>query len=73
MGRKKRPAQSDNQGEKKVQEKKVRWTNEAILENKKGCGRCGRDHEIETCPWTSGACFRCGEKGHKIANCPQQA
>ena len=70
---KKRSAPNDTPREKKVQEKKVRWTNAANVENKKGCGRCGRDHEMETCPWTTGACFRCGEKGHKIANCPQQA
>ena len=28
---------------------------------------------MKSCPWTTGACFQCGEKGHLIANCPKKA
>ena len=39
---------------------------------KEGCKRCGRNHDTKDCPWTTGSCFRCGEKGHLIANCPKK-
>ncbi|XP_077239760.1 uncharacterized protein LOC143880673 [Tasmannia lanceolata] len=34
------------------------------------CERCGKNHPTETCRWTLGACFKCGEIGHKITECP---
>ncbi|XP_077232530.1 uncharacterized protein LOC143869855 [Tasmannia lanceolata] len=37
------------------------------------CERCGRNHPTETCWWNTGACFRCGEVGHRIAECPHPA
>ena len=40
--------------------------------NKKGCERCGRNHELKDCFWATGACFRCGNKEHVIANCPER-
>ena len=35
------------------------------------CATCGRDHETKNCPQTTGAYFKCGQKGHLIANCPK--
>ncbi|XP_077228324.1 uncharacterized protein LOC143861265 [Tasmannia lanceolata] len=34
------------------------------------CERCGKNHPTETCRWNTGACFQCGEIGHRIAECP---
>ena len=36
------------------------------------CSRCGRPHVDKDCHWNTGACFSCGQKGHKIAGYPQQ-
>ena len=52
------------------EDKKEEWLNKRNRKNGK-CERCGRDHEIRDCPQLTGACFRSGEKGHLIANCPQ--
>ena len=60
--------QKDHQGNKKG-----KWTNKKNPRNEKGCKHCGRNHNVKDCPYTTGACFRCGEKGHHIANCPQRA
>eukprot|EP00268_Persea_americana_P044833 TRINITY_DN4537_c0_g1_i3.p1 TRINITY_DN4537_c0_g1~~TRINITY_DN4537_c0_g1_i3.p1 ORF type:complete len:248 (-),score=51.37 TRINITY_DN4537_c0_g1_i3:153-896(-) len=36
------------------------------------CNRCGKHHETSKCHWKSGACFQCGEIGHKVKDCPQK-
>lgn len=36
------------------------------------CCRCGKHHENSNCHWKSGACFHCGEIGHKVKDCPQK-
>ena len=51
---------------KNQKSKKGKWASEG------GCKRCGRNHEAKNCPWTTGSCFSCGEKGHLIANCPKK-
>ncbi|KAK1577013.1 hypothetical protein Q3G72_018432 [Acer saccharum] len=35
------------------------------------CTRCGKLHSGE-CFWKTGACFQCGQAGHKIKNCPNK-
>ncbi|XP_077215710.1 uncharacterized protein LOC143850338 [Tasmannia lanceolata] len=37
------------------------------------CERCGKNHPTDTCRWNTGACFHCGEVGHRIAECPHPA
>ncbi|XP_077230150.1 uncharacterized protein LOC143863354 [Tasmannia lanceolata] len=37
------------------------------------CERCGMNHNTKTCRWNTGACFRCGEIGYRIAECPHLA
>ena len=34
------------------------------------CSRCGKNHPDKYCRWNTGACFHCGEVGHKISECP---
>ena len=34
--------------------------------------RSGRSCEDKDCHWNIGACFSCGQKGHRIAGCPQR-
>ncbi|XP_074347382.1 uncharacterized protein LOC141686233 [Apium graveolens] len=34
------------------------------------CTRCGKNHPDKVCRWNTGACFHCGEVGHKILNFP---
>ena len=36
------------------------------------CPRCGRQHEAEDCPMTTGACYHCKERGHLAAKCPKR-
>ena len=38
----------------------------------KECTTCGKKHPGE-CRWNSGACFKCGQKGHRISQCPEMA
>ena len=35
-----------------------------LLEKKKRCRRCGKDHEVIVCPERIAVCFNCGEPGH---------
>ena len=66
--REKRKAQpSDRQENKQGQ-----WTDEKKKKYEEGCKHCGRNHEVKDCPWTTGSCFQCGEKGHLIAHCPKK-
>ena len=65
--KRKPPPPNDRQKNKQgqgVEKKKKKY--------EKGCERCGRNHEVKDCPWTTGSCFQCGEKGHLIANCPKK-
>lgn len=34
------------------------------------CPICGNSHEEKDCRWKTGACFKCGKVGHRIADCP---
>ena len=64
----KRKAQSNNrQGNNQGQ-----WANKKNQKKENSCERCSRNHELKNCPWTTGSCFQCGEKGHLIANCPKK-
>ncbi|XP_074323743.1 uncharacterized protein LOC141660655 [Apium graveolens] len=40
--------------------------------NKVTCSRCSKNHLDKDCHWNTGACFSCGEKGHKISECPKR-
>ena len=33
------------------------------------CAKCGKNHK-GVCLWDLNGCYRCGDKGHKIKNCP---
>ena len=35
------------------------------------CSRCGRPHADKDCRWNTGVCFSYGQRGHRIAECPQ--
>nr|POF21029.1 hypothetical protein CFP56_53754 [Quercus suber] len=35
------------------------------------CSRCGRPYVDKDCHWNTGACFSYGQRGHRIAECPQ--
>ena len=35
------------------------------------CRRCQGFHLEQDCRWFSGACFNCGQQGHKAMNCPR--
>ncbi|XP_019184982.1 PREDICTED: uncharacterized protein LOC109179962 [Ipomoea nil] len=37
------------------------------------CRRCRKVHVGQVCHSQAFKCFRCGERGHKVAECPQQA
>ncbi|MQM06536.1 hypothetical protein Taro_039363, partial [Colocasia esculenta] len=37
------------------------------------CTQCGKCHGGEVCWVTSGRCLRCGDKNHKIRDCPKMA
>ncbi|XP_019177598.1 PREDICTED: uncharacterized protein LOC109172826 [Ipomoea nil] len=37
------------------------------------CHRCGKVHAGQNCSGQAFKCFRCGDRGHKVAECPQQA
>ncbi|XP_019181779.1 PREDICTED: uncharacterized protein LOC109176837 [Ipomoea nil] len=37
------------------------------------CRRCGKVHAGQNCHGQAFRCFRCGDRGHKVAECPQQA
>ena len=71
------PEQKDNREVEKKEKRKA--SQNSHQESKKGkwaskeaCKRCGRNHEKKDCPWTTGSCFQCGEKGHLVANCPKK-
>ena len=34
------------------------------------CGQCGRQHP-GPCRSFTGSCFECGDRGHKVTNCPR--
>ncbi|GKV48743.1 hypothetical protein SLEP1_g55542 [Rubroshorea leprosula] len=34
------------------------------------CKRCDKNHEGKECYWQTRACFKCGETGHLIKDCP---
>ena len=77
-GDKKRPhPDSHRQGHKPEGRdgNKKRWSHNQKPPAKfaKKCANCGRDHDTSDCRRISGACFKCGEKGHMIANCPKGA
>ncbi|XP_019160867.1 PREDICTED: uncharacterized protein LOC109157413 [Ipomoea nil] len=37
------------------------------------CHKCGKEHAGKDCNGHAFRCYRCGDRGHKIAECPQQA
>ncbi|XP_028099027.1 uncharacterized protein LOC114298613 [Camellia sinensis] len=36
------------------------------------CTRCNGFHRYNECRWITGACFSCGQQGHRIADCPNR-
>ncbi|MQL88669.1 hypothetical protein Taro_021233 [Colocasia esculenta] len=44
-----------------------------IVVEKPVCTQCGKRHGGEVCWVTSGRCLRCGDKNHKIRDCPKMA
>lgn len=38
----------------------------------KPCSHCGKKHDSSKCHKKFGACFKCGEVGHKVNACPQK-
>ncbi|XP_028098456.1 uncharacterized protein LOC114298149 [Camellia sinensis] len=36
------------------------------------CTRCNGFHRDSECRWNTGACFSCGQQGHRIADCPNR-
>ena len=46
--------------------------NKGTQGNKLQCSRCGRNHLDKDCRWNTGACFSCGEMGHRVAECPKR-
>jgi hypothetical protein len=74
-GQKKRPRPSEFQGGQVLESQTKGFRNQNFGGNfQQGgapwCRRCERYHSEADCRWLSGACFNCGKKGHKIANCP---
>ncbi|XP_024960795.1 uncharacterized protein LOC112501308 isoform X2 [Cynara cardunculus var. scolymus] len=63
-----------NSGSSKPWNKKPKNSSQRIERpevKKKSCDRCGKNHPGEC--WSKiGACFRCGETGHKKWNCPKK-
>ncbi|MQM23174.1 hypothetical protein Taro_056237, partial [Colocasia esculenta] len=46
---------------------------EGTVAEKPVCTQCGKHHGGEVCWVTSGRCLRCGDKNHKIRDCPKMA
>ncbi|MQL93980.1 hypothetical protein Taro_026629, partial [Colocasia esculenta] len=44
-----------------------------MIAEKLVCTQCGKRHGGEVCWVTSGRCLRCGDKNHKIRDCPKMA
>ncbi|XP_075636932.1 uncharacterized protein LOC142609209 [Castanea sativa] len=63
---KKRPRQGEQSFS--LQAKK-QGTQRADTKARPKCSRCGRPHASH---WNTGACFSCGQRGHRIAECPQR-
>ena len=51
---------------------KKRGTQRADTKALPKCSRCGRPHADKDCPWNIGACFPCGQRGHRITEYPQR-
>ncbi|XP_038973848.1 uncharacterized protein LOC120105444 [Phoenix dactylifera] len=43
---------------------------ETIQQEKPKCEACGGAHKTELCRRLSGTCFKCGQQGHRIKECP---
>ncbi|XP_038988074.1 uncharacterized protein LOC120112563 [Phoenix dactylifera] len=52
------------------QSEKQRSYGETIQQEKLKCEACGGAHKTELCRRLSGACFKCGQQGHRIKECP---
>ena len=48
------------------------WDREQTVTQKPQCPHCEKRHEGE-CRYLTGACFECGEMGHRAWQCPQWA
>ena len=69
----KRAKSNDTQGQNN---KNIKRSVKGAIDNKtqqidgEPCSRCGKNHADKDCYWNTGACFKCGQKDHKIVNCP---
>ena len=79
QGERKRPHQENHQqgqrSDGRNNNNKKRWSPNQKQQTKfvRKCPHCGKDHEAQRCPRITVACFKCGQMGHQIANCPKGA
>nr|POF02333.1 hypothetical protein CFP56_31228 [Quercus suber] len=66
---KKRPRQGEQSSSFQAKKQGTKCVDTKALPK---CSRCGRPHADKDCHWNTRACFSCGQRGHRIAMCPQR-